>query len=101
MPSFRALLQILELRPGHAPETVMDTAVAVMEEHHLVEAKDLDIVRGVPQILVRFYVPDTGPEEEVGRAYAAAEAMREGVGQVARTGALRVVRRQKGRWVRC
>lgn len=100
MPSFRATLQVLELRAGHAPEEVLDRAVDVVAAAYVVEAKDIDIQRGVPVIMVRFYVPDTGEDEEVTRAHAAAEVLRENVAGVARTGRLTVLRRLKGRWVR-
>ena len=50
MPSFRATLQITGLRPGHAPEEVMDMAVAAVGAAHVVEANQLDIVAGTPRI---------------------------------------------------
>lgn len=100
MPSFRATLQILGLRPGHAPEEVLERAVEAVGSSHVVEAKDLDLVRGVPVIMVRFYVDDTGEDEEVARAHAAADAMAAHVADVAKTGRLTVLRRLKGRWVR-
>lgn len=100
MPSFRATLQILGLRPGHAPEEVLDRAVEAVGAAYVVEARDLDLVAGVPVITVRFYVEDTGEDEEVARAHAAARVLAEHVAGVAKTGRLTVLRRLKGRWVR-
>ncbi|GAB3707206.1 hypothetical protein [Mariniluteicoccus flavus] len=99
MPSFRATLQILGLRPGREPEEVLDRAVEAVASRHVVEAKDIDIRRGVPVIIVRYAVPDTGDTEEVAEAHRSAEALREHVAEVARTGRLQVLRRVKGRWI--
>lgn len=99
MPSFRATLQILDLRPGHRPEEVLDRAVEAVGSRTTVEAKDIDIRRGVPQIIVRFTVANSSDAEEVTEAHACAEAMRDHVAVAARTGRLQVLRRVKGRWV--
>ncbi|WP_125610179.1 hypothetical protein [Specibacter cremeus] len=99
MPSFRASLQITGLRPGHAPEEVMDTAVAVVGSAHVVEANQLDIVAGVPRITVRFMVEASEYDGENAAARDAAANMRHGVDRIATTGALRVFRRSAGKWL--
>lgn len=98
MPSFRARLQIGDLLPGHAPEEVMDRAETALAATHNVEAKDLEVVARVPRIVLRFTVPDSTWDSENRAALAAAGRMRESVGDVATTGRLDVLRRDRGRW---
>lgn len=98
MPSFRARLNILELREGNRPESVLENACAAVGAAHLVEADNLDIVRGVPRITVRFMVePSTGDGEDAA-AWQAAVNMRHAVEQVARAERLGLTRRVRGRW---
>ncbi|MER1996827.1 MAG: hypothetical protein ABTA24_10080 [Arthrobacter sp.] len=99
MPSFRVQLSILGLRPGNQPEGVMDAAVEALEASHHVEANQLDIVSGVPRITLRFMVPPNEYEVENSQARRAAMNMRHAVEQVARCEQLRVLRRQRGRWL--
>lgn len=100
MPSFRAQLDILGLLPGHAPEAVMDSAEAALGAAHLVEAKQLDVVAGVPRITLRFLVEETDDETGAGQAVQAAVNMRHAVERVATVGRLRVLRRRRNRWER-
>ncbi|MGW9404075.1 hypothetical protein ACWGQ2_08925 [Arthrobacter sp. NPDC055585] len=99
MPSFRVQLNILGLRPGNPPEAVMDAAVEALEASHHVEANQLDIVSGVPRITLRFMVPANEYGVENSQARRAAMNMRHAVEQVARCEQLRVLRRQRGRWL--
>ena len=97
MPSYRAQLNIMGLRPGHAPEAVMDTAVAALAERHHVDANQLDVIAGVPRITVRYTVEDDGRPDAAGIESAA--LMRAAVESVAVSEKLVVLRRVKGRWV--
>lgn len=99
MPSFRATLQIFGLKPGHAPEEVIDTAVAVVASLHNVEASQLDIVARIPRITVRFTVDPNEYDAETRLARTAAASMEHGVAQVADTGAVKLFRRQRGKWL--
>ncbi|WP_104104814.1 hypothetical protein [Arthrobacter sp. 08Y14] len=99
MPSFRAQLNITGLKPGTQPESVMDTAVAALAASHHVEAHQLDIVAGVPRITLRFMVPDNEFSLENAQALHAANNMRHAVETVADAERLRVLRRQRGRWI--
>ncbi|MHA7174617.1 hypothetical protein [Arthrobacter monumenti] len=98
MPSFRALLSILELRPGHRPEDVMESATAAVGSAHLIEAHHLDVVAGIPRITVRFMVETSTDADENDAACQAATNMRHAVQQVADVGRLGVLRRNRGRW---
>lgn len=99
MPSFRATVQITGLRPGHAPEEVMDMAVSVVASAHVVEANQLDIVAGIPRITVRFMVEASEYDAENAFARDAGANLRHGLNAVATTGTLRVFRRSAGKWL--
>ena len=97
MPSYRAQLNITGLRPGNAPEAVMDTAVDSLAAAHHVDANQLDVVAGVPRITVRYTVEEDGNPDM--RAVASAAAMRAAVERVAVSEKLVVLRRTRGRWM--
>jgi hypothetical protein len=93
MPSYRAILPIGEVHPGHGPEEVMDSAVAAVSSIATVEHTDIQILSGVPQIVVRFHIDDDVAARSV------AEAMHDAVSRVAATGPGRLLLRRGGRWV--
>ncbi|MGG5172657.1 hypothetical protein ACQR35_10830 [Pseudarthrobacter sp. J1738] len=99
MPSFRTTLTIDGLRPGNAPESVMATAVEALESCHHVEANQLDIVRGVPQLTLRFLVEPTEYDAENRLARESAASVRDAVDRVAVTGRQTVSRRARGKWL--
>jgi len=99
VPSYRASLQVLDVRPGHAPEEVMDAAVAGVALLCPVEGQQLDLVRGMPVIRIRF-VDAASQTAEDRAALTAGEALASAVAEVARHGAMQVTRRVKGRWYR-
>jgi len=92
MPSYRAILPIGDVHLGHGPEEVMDAAVAAVACMATVEHTDIQILSGVPQIVVRFHLVD-------GDAHNVAAAMHEAVANVATTGPERLLLRRGGRWV--
>ena len=93
MPSYRAILPIGDLHPGHGPEEVMDSAVAAVSSIATVEHTDIQILSNVPQIVVRFSLDDDGDARVV------ADAMQDAVSRVATTGPGRLLLRRGGRWV--
>lgn len=99
MPSFQTRLKITGLRPGNAPESVMDTAVEVLGTRHHVESHQLQIAGGVPQLNLRFLVEATEDLGEDRQARESAAMMRDAVDRVALTGALSVLRRSRGKWL--
>ncbi|MEA5457044.1 hypothetical protein SPF06_20155 [Sinomonas sp. JGH33] len=99
MPSFRAVLQITGLRPGNPPERVMQAAQDALASRHLVEATSLDVVRGIPQVTLRFLVEGASDDDEAAQARESALAMHDAVEEVATTGVLRVLRRRRGKWL--
>ena len=99
MPSYRARLQIGDLRPGHPPEEVMACAEAAVQATHEVAAKDVEVVSRVPRIVLRFTVPASHGAAEDAEAADVGERMAAAVDDVAQTGRLEVLRRAGGRWV--
>lgn len=93
MPSYRAILPIGDLHPGHGPEEVMESAVAAVSSIATVEHTDIQILSNVPQIVVRFSLDDDAD------ARAAADAMQDAVSRVATTGPGRLLLRRGGRWI--
>ncbi|WP_035748946.1 hypothetical protein [Arthrobacter sp. 35W] len=87
------------LRPGNAPEAVMDSAVAAIGSIHVVEANQLDLVAGIPRITVRFMVESTEYTAENLHALNAGAAMRHAVETVAVAGRLAMLRRNRGKWM--
>ena len=100
MPSYRAVLEIGEMRPGHAPPQVMSAARRSLAVLFTVESTDIQVVARVPQIVLRFTVEATGDDEEQQLAVLAARRMRAAVAEVAATGRLELFLRQGGRWLR-
>ena len=76
----------------------MAAAVEALETRHHVEANQLDIVGGVPQISLRFMVDARDYSGENDEARSSAAMMRDAVERVAVTGSLYVLRRNRGRW---
>jgi hypothetical protein len=90
MPSYRVTVDIREVLPGVAPEDVLPTAERVLAGTHRVEDRRLDVVStsaGLqPRLQLRFLVPATGAAAEDAEAEAAARALVDDLGEVARCG---------------
>ena len=74
MPSYRAILDIGALRPGVAPSAVTDAAAVAAGSWTAVEAVQVGLVRGIPQLTVRFTA--VNPEEAKAIAADVVEAAR-------------------------
>ncbi|WP_022870524.1 hypothetical protein [Yaniella halotolerans] len=93
MPSYRAILSIGDVHPGHGPEAVMDAAVAAVSSMATVEQTDIQVLSNVPQIVVRFHIGDDANAHDV------AGVMHDAVAEVATTGSARLLLRRGGRWL--
>lgn len=67
MPSYRVRMALGLLRGGD-PAQVLPVAIAEAREHAAVEAGQVDVVRGVPWVTVRFEAADDLVASGVGRA---------------------------------
>jgi hypothetical protein len=80
------------LRPGADPADVLPAAVAAAREHTAVEAGQIDIVRGVPRLTVRFEAPDDLTAAGIGRSVV------DRAEELVQVDVSRVTRRMGARW---
>ena len=92
MPSYRVLLAVGSLRPGARPDALLPQAAASAAEHTTVEANDIMMVRGEPQLVVRF----TGADDPF--ALGVGAAVESTIAQLADVRSARVTRRDGGAW---
>lgn len=64
MPSYRTILTVTNLLPGHGPQEVEAAARAAVTASTTLEAFQVDVVRGRPRVTVRF----TGADDAAARA---------------------------------
>lgn len=93
MPSYRVTLAVGALAPTIDPEQVLPRAAALAAEHTVVEAQDVQLVRGEPRVVVRYEAEDDGVAMQVARYVTT--GMRPDV----EIHSDRVTRRDGGRWV--
>ncbi|MEA5154327.1 hypothetical protein [Raineyella sp.] len=99
MPSYRAELQISDVRPGHRPGEVLPVAAAATRALAHLDKPDLVMEDRLPWVVVRFSIDPTGRAEEDRRAATIADAVERAVGEVAEVARTRVSRRVKGEWL--
>ncbi|WP_314102782.1 hypothetical protein [uncultured Frigoribacterium sp.] len=92
MPSYRVLLAVGSLHAGVRPDALLPRAAAAAAEHTTVEANDIVMVRGEPQLVVRF----TGADDSF--ALGVGAAVESTVGGLADVRGARVTRRDGGAW---
>jgi len=92
VPSYRVTLAVGALAPGTAPDAVLPEAARLVGELTVVEAKDVQLLRGVPCVVVRY----EAPTDEI--AEAVAEHTVDGFTRVASVRSSAVTRRDGGRW---
>ena len=65
MPSYRSVLTVTVLKPGHAPEDVESAARNAVRRMTVLESFQIGIVRGRPRVTVRFTSIDDAEAREV------------------------------------
>lgn len=65
MPSYRSILTIGGLRPGHGPDAVEAAARRAVTATTVLESFQVDVVRGEPRVTVRFTGADDAEAREV------------------------------------
>lgn len=65
MPSYRSILTIGALRPGHGPQAVEDAARSAVTAFTTLESFRVDVVSGEPRVTIRFTGADDGEAREV------------------------------------
>lgn len=96
MPSYRVAVDVHGVSVGVAPESLLPRAEELLAVGHLVEDRSVEIVRGQPQIHLRFLVPAAHTADQDEEAVDAVRGMVGALAPVARLGRW-TVRRGPGR----
>lgn len=64
MPSYRVAVDVHAARPGVAPPAVLPAAERILAATHRVEDRSVELVRGQPQVHLRFGVAASSDVEE-------------------------------------
>ncbi|MBV7412750.1 hypothetical protein KRX56_08450 [Dermabacteraceae bacterium TAE3-ERU27] len=100
MPSYRMHIPIGQIRIS--PADVLAQAAECVPDRHTVEKKDIELVRGTPRLVIRFFVPPTSRQDE---DLAARETLREAImkisvfAEVTPLNEVLLTRREKGRFL--
>lgn len=86
MPSYRVALDVLGVPAGVDPPTVLPRAEELLAHTHLVEDRSVEVVRGQPQLHLRFLVPARHGAREDDVAEEAVRAMGHDLGAIAHLG---------------
>lgn len=92
VPSYRVTLAVGALAAGTAPDAVLPEAARLVAELTVVEAKDVQLLRGVPCAVIRY----DAPSDEI--AEAVAEHTVDGLAGVVEVRSAAVTRRDGARW---
>lgn len=96
MPSYRIAVDVHGVSPGVAPESLLPRAEELLAVGHLVEDRSVEVVRGQPQIHLRFLVATAHDAEQDDEAADAVRGMVGTLAPIARLGRW-TVRRGPGR----
>lgn len=99
MPSFRVTTEIRDVRPGHAPEAVIELGRSAVRALAHLDDSFVDVARGVPYVALRFTIPASSRSDEHSAAITVAKSVWSAMEAVATIGGGRLLRRVKGRWV--
>lgn len=86
MPSYRVALDVLGVPPGVEPSTVLPRAEELLAGTSLVEDRSVEIVRGQPQLHLRFLVPASHGAREDDVAEETVRAMARDLRSIAHLG---------------
>ncbi|MGQ4536397.1 hypothetical protein ACUH89_06095 [Dermabacteraceae bacterium P13264] len=99
MPSYRMHIPIGQVHVP--PASVLVQAAACVPAGYTVEKKDIELVRGTPRLVLRFFVPPTSRQNE---DFAAREALSTTIAKISAFAEVRplnevlLTRREKGRF---
>ena len=103
MPSYRVTVDVLDVRPGVAPQDVLPAAEAVLAKTHVVEDRLLDVAhqssaRPQPQLHLRFAVTASERASEDAEAAAVVRLLVDELEVFARCGGWSLRRGPGSRW---
>lgn len=98
MPSYRVAVDVHAVAPGVAPPDLLPRAEELLATGHRVEDRSVELVRGQPQIHLRFLVPGSHDVAEDDEAEAAVRALLRDLSPIADLGHWVLRRGAGGRW---
>ncbi|WP_427383053.1 hypothetical protein [Janibacter sp. G56] len=91
-------IDIKDIRPGVAPESLLPSAERLLARTHRVEDRSVELVRMQPQIHLRFLVPTTSDAEEDDEAEGVVRRLVADLAALATCGAWVLRRGPGGHW---
>lgn len=103
MPSYRVTVDVIEVRTGVRPQTVLPTAEGILAKTHQVEDRLLDVADAAsdhprPQLHLRFVVPVSEQHVEDAEAESVVRVLVRELDAVARCGHWQLRRGPGRRW---
>ncbi|GAA8848094.1 hypothetical protein DUHN55_25490 [Helicobacter pylori] len=98
MPSYRVAIDVHGVVPGYAPEDLLPRAEELLAVGHRVEDRSVELVRGQPQIHLRFLVTGSHDAREDDEAEDAVRALVAALAPVAHLGTWTLRRGPGGHW---
>lgn len=98
MPSYRVAVDVHGVSPGVAPESLLPRAEELLAVGHRVEDRSVELVRGQPQIHLRFLVSGAHDAAEDDEAEDAVRGMVMALAPMARLGRWTLRRGPGGHW---
>ena len=98
MPSYRVAVDVHGVSPGIPPESLLPRAEELLALGHRVEDRSVEIVRGQPQIHLRFLVTGAHDAAEDDEAQDAVRGMVMALAPIARLGRWTLRRGPGGHW---
>ena len=98
MPSYRVAIDVHDVRPGVAPESLLPRAEELLAVGHRVEDRSIELVRGQPQIHLRFLVTGSHDVAEDDEAQDAVRALTVALAPIATLGRWTLRRGPGGHW---
>ena len=98
MPSYRVAVDVHGVAPGVAPEALLPRAEELLAVGHRVEDRSVELVRGQPQIHLRFLVAGSHDAREDDEAEDAVRALVAALAPVANLGTWTLRRGPGGHW---
>ena len=98
MPSYRVAVDVHGVTPGVAPEALLPRAEELLAVGHRVEDRSVELVRGQPQIHLRFLVTGSHDAREDDEAEDAVRALVAALAPVAHLGTWTLRRGPGGHW---
>ena len=98
MPSYRVAVDVHGVAPGVVPESLLPRAEDLLSQGHRVEDRSVELVRGQPQIHLRFLVTGSHDAAEDDEAEGAIRDLVRSLASIAQLGRWTLRRGPGGHW---